>query len=56
MPNDKLSKLETELHAIEKKLKAAENDERYYLRELQYLTRKERIYRLSPVLKCWKRF
>lgn len=46
MPNDKLTNLEAELYATEQKLKAAENDEKYYLREIQNLTRKERTHRL----------
>lgn len=45
MPNEKLSKLEAELYAIQQKLKAAENDEKYYARQIQQLTRAERTHR-----------
>ncbi len=46
MANEKLSKLEAELYATQQKLKAAENDEKYYARQLQQLTRAERTHRL----------
>ena len=41
MANEKLSKLEAELYSTQQKLKAAENDEKYYARQLQQLTRAE---------------
>lgn len=46
MANEKLSKLEAELYTTQQKLKAAENDEKYYAREMQNLTRAERTHRL----------
>jgi len=46
MANEKLSKLEAELYSTQQKLKAAENDEKYYARQLQQLTRAERTHRL----------
>lgn len=46
MANEKLSKLEAELLVVQQKLKAAENDEKYYAREMQNLTRVKRTHRL----------
>ena len=46
MASENLSKLEAELYATQQKLKAAENDEKYYARQMQQLTRSERTHRL----------
>lgn len=46
MANKELSKLEEELYVAKQKLKAAENDEKYYARQMQQLTRNERTHRL----------
>ncbi len=46
MASEKLQKLEAELRVAEQKLRAAQNDEKYYQHQLQYLNRKERTHRL----------
>ena len=46
MANEKLAKLEQELYKANQQLKAAQNDEKYYARQLQLLNRTERTHRL----------
>ncbi len=46
MANEKLEKLKHDLYVTEKKLKAAENEEKALAREMRKLTRSERTHRL----------